>query len=133
MGYTSVDYRGREFDSNDAYLEVWLWCVVQEIDRRGPVSEWLAELRDDWLTQAEQGFGFGVVPFLDKWANADDRRATLLDICVATLAGLPTRFPDGLTIEVRERLALGGHGVYTGGLDVADIAAAGRGFVELLG
>lgn len=103
MSTSSVQFRGSSFVANDATLEVWLALVADEIDGMPDPPDWLADLRDDWDIQATSGFGFGVVPELDRWAADEARREVLVEVCERAYARLeqagdpvPAGFLNGL-------------------------------------
>ena len=81
MSTSRVLFRGEGFVANDATLEVWLALLVDEIDLLPDPPDWLLDLRDDWELQATAGFGFGVMPGLDRWAAQEEHRKVLLQAC----------------------------------------------------
>jgi len=74
MGSTFVEFRGRGFEASDATLEIWLLLLVDAIDELPSAPHWLHEARGDWHLQATAGFGFGVIPGLDRIVTAPERR-----------------------------------------------------------
>jgi hypothetical protein len=116
MGSTFVDYRGRGFYACDAVLEVWLALLVKEIDELDNPLNWLTEVRQDWQLQATAGFGFGVLPELDRYATDDERRAVILDLAARAKQKLRDRGPV-ITRDELNAMGLGGEGaVFTADL-----------------
>lgn len=132
MGSSTVHYRDRKFEANDTALEVWLQLLIREIDRLDAPEPWLREVREEWDLQSTAGFGFGVVPDLDRFATGEGRRASLLSLCEAARRRL-----DGLgeTVSPREVRALeveGPGAEFTKVLPTAFFRDVGQQFIDLL-
>ncbi len=80
MGSTHIDYRGKGFEASDSAIEIWLALLVQEIDALPAMPDWLREVREEWDIQARAGFGYGVMPQLDRFATDDSRRDQLVQL-----------------------------------------------------
>ncbi len=134
MGMSTVTYCGRQFAAPDGLLEIWLHAVADEIGHSANATTWLEELREDWHDQATLGFGFGIVPNLDKWA-ADKPR---IDIIRELFQAVLNRFkPPGSVFSGTQRDSLGLGGGQsavgaTGSYDINDVAALGQRFIDLL-
>src|SRR3977135_974027 len=66
LGTSFIEFNGKGFWTRDAYLEVWLGALVQEIDHLPSLSEWLTLLRQEWHLQATAGFSGCICPDLDR-------------------------------------------------------------------
>ena len=135
MGSTTVEFRGAGFESSDAVLEVWLHSLVAEIDRLPQVSAWLQEVREEWEEwelQSTAGFGFGVMPGLDRFVTTEAQRQTLLSLGERALYALGQR---GEVISKAELngMALGGAGSsYLDDVPTEAFLRVGRYFIKLL-
>ncbi len=94
MGVNTISFRGHEFIANDAYSEILIWLIAKEIDRQNVPSEWLREVRDDWFTQATQGFGFGIEPMLDRYLSDMEKVAVMRSIVFDVCRSLESRASD---------------------------------------
>jgi hypothetical protein len=129
---TTVKYRGREFVANDGFLEAWLLAVVDRIDRLPARADWLTGLRDDWRDQATAGYGFGVATNLDTYADTDEHRRAVLDLCRQALAELD-RAGAEVSPDDRRRSGAGGPDVvFTGALPLDPVREVGRRMIDLL-
>jgi hypothetical protein len=88
MGSTQIDYRGKGFQANDSEMEIWLALLVQEIDSTPTAPDWLREVREEWEIQARSGFGYGVMPQLDRFASDEPRREQLVALARRALVRL---------------------------------------------
>jgi hypothetical protein len=88
MGSTYIDFRGKGFEANDSEIEIWLAMMVQEIDQLTQAPEWLHEVREEWNLQSKAGFGYGVMPELDRFAADNLRRDLLVTLGRRALARL---------------------------------------------
>jgi hypothetical protein len=131
MGSSYVRFRGAGFEANDATLEVWLALVVRAVDRLPAVPPWLQEARDDWHVQAREGFGFGIVPDLDRYAGDDVRRELLVGVCEAARRELEAMGPV-LSGEVLDALGTGGDSVFAEHVPAAIFVRTARWFLALL-
>ncbi len=132
MGSTYVTFRGHGFEANDSALEIWLALLAREIDELTAVPDWLRAVRDEWHLQSTAGFGFGVMPGLDRFIDSEDKRQTLIDIGVRTLSKLEARGPV-ISREELNRLGTGGEGaVFTQDVPVSDLVRPARYFIKLL-
>jgi len=96
------------------------------------VPDWLAEMRDEWHLQATAGFGFGVMPALDRYATDEVRRNIILDLSRRALEELE-RWGDPLPHEKLNALHTGGEGATFTQDPPADIfLRTARYFIKLL-
>ena len=132
MGSTTVDFRGAAYEASDGTLEVWLHFLVVEIDQLPQLGPWLQEARDEWQLQATAGFGFGVVPDLDRFVATEAQRGTVLHLSGRALAALERQGPV-VSKAALNALALGGEGsCYTADVPTEAFLRVGRYFVKLL-
>jgi hypothetical protein len=132
MGSTRIDFRGKGFEASDFAIEIWLALMVREIDALAKAPEWLREVRDDWETQATGGFGYGVMPELDRFVTDDARRDLLIALgrrALIHLAGLGDVIPR----DVLNAFQTGGQGTtFTGDVSSAPFRRTGEYFLKLL-
>lgn len=132
MGSTTVDFRGLGYEASDSTVEVWLHFLVLEIDRLPQVSPWLREVRDEWQLQSMAGFGFGVMPGLDRFVTTEEERETILSLSERALESLGQK---GTVISKGDlnALALGGEGSsYPADVSTEAFLRVGRYFIKLL-
>lgn len=131
MGYSDLDYQGKSFQAHDAELAVWMHYVVEAIDRMQDHPAWLDELREDWQVQATGGFGFGIIPGLDKHV-ADDRKDAMLALLRQAIAEMD-RHGDVMTADELNSLKPSGpDAVFTEDLPMERFRKVGRRAVDLL-
>ncbi len=132
MGSTTVDFRGAEFEASDGTLQVWLHFLVVEIDKEAQASPWLREVRQDWELQSTAGFGFGVLPDLDRFVVTEEQRQTLLRLSESALHALEQK-GEVFSVESLNALNLGGEGsFYTRDVPAELFLRVGRYFIKLL-
>ena len=132
MGRSFIQFRGRRFVTSDDAIRVFLALIVREIDTLHDVPAWLRETRDEWNLQVTEGFGFGVMPGLDRFVTDDDRRDTLVTLSRRALARVEA-FGPIIPRDALDALNTGGEGVVFDCDVPAEIfAATGRDFVQLL-
>jgi len=132
MGSTYVAFHGQGFEASDATLELWLLLLVDEIDRLENPPQWLREVRQEWHTQGTAGFGFGVMPGLDRVVTGPECRDAILDLSAKAMRRLRELGPiipvDQLTAIMR-----GGKGtVFTESVPSTVFEKVGDCFIELL-
>ncbi len=131
MGYSDMDYAGKSFEAHDVDLAVWMNYVVRAIDRMEDRPRWLAESREDWNSQATGGFGFGIMPGLDKHVT-DDRKDTMLSLFRQALAEME-RHGDMMTVdELNSLKPKGPNAVFAGDLPMETFRKVGRRATDLL-
>ncbi len=132
MSSTYVRFRDRGFEANDSILEIWLALLVKEIDRLQDVPDWLRETRDEWHLQSTAGFGFGVIPGLDRFITSEDKLQTILAIAARALRRLEMCGPT-ISAEELNSLATGGEGAtFTRGVPASEFIRTARYFIKLL-
>lgn len=132
MGSTTISFRGQKYEASDGTIEVWLHFLVVEIDKEPQVSPWLQEVRDEWQLQSTAGFGFGVIPDLDRFVTTEEQRETVRRLSECALEALEQQ---GLVMSktALNALALGGEGsFYTANVPTEAFLRVGRHFVKLL-
>ncbi len=131
MGYSDMEFRGRRFDAHDVHLAVWMQYVVAAMDALPDRAAWLETLREDWSQQATQGFGFGIVPALDRHVTDDERKAILRPLFRAALEAMD-RHTDTMTAgELNARQASGPDAVFTADLPMESFRRVARLALEL--
>jgi hypothetical protein len=132
MGSTHIGFRDKGFEASDFAIEIWLALMVREIDALAQVPAWLREVRDEWHLQATTGFGFGVMPDLDRFVTDDTRRDLLIALgrlALARLADLGEVIPR----DILNGFQTGGPGAsFTGDADAAPFRRTGEYFLKLL-
>lgn len=132
MSSSTVHYRGQTFEANDAALEVWLQLLVREIDALDRPAPWMREMRDEWHLQSTAGFGFGVVPNLDRFAADEEHRAVILSLCERALHRLDTLGETASPADM-DALGTGGQGAkFTRDVPTSLFKDTGRRFIGLL-
>ncbi len=132
MGSTFVGFRGSGYEASDGTLEVWLHLLVSEIDTRERIDAWLREVREEWELQSTAGFGFGVMPGLDRFVTNEDQRELLLSLSERALHALQQK---GEVISKGELnlMHLGGQGSsYLDDVPTEAFMRVGRYFIKLL-
>lgn len=132
MGSSDAKYRGVVFSANDVDFAVFMSQVVEAIDRLSDRPAWLDELREDWQAQATGGFGFGIVPNLDKYATDEGRKAAMISLFRRTLDALEG-YGEMVTADQLDSLHAGGpDAVFTRDLPAERFKQVGRRFIGLL-
>lgn len=132
MGSTYVTFHGQGFEASDTALEVWLTLLVREIDRLKRAPAWLREARDEWELQATAGFGFGVIPGLDRFVTSEEQRLLLLKLARRALKALKG-YGDTLTRDELNSWKIGGEGTaFTQDAPVSEFVRPARYFIKLL-
>lgn len=132
MGVNTISFRGHEFLAHDAYSEIWLWLVSKEIDRQNAPPEWLREVREDWFTQATQGFGFGIEPLLDGHLDDTEKVAVMRSIFSDVLQSLESRTTDFSPEELTDAGIGGADVIHAEPTPRRLIWEVGRQFLDLL-
>jgi hypothetical protein len=131
MGSTFVDFRGNGFEASDTALEVWLALLVQEIDKMEHTPAWLLEVRDEWHLQATAAFGFGVMPGLDRFISDEERRESILGLCLRAQTRLK-QFGDVISRENLNALQTGEGSAFTNDVPAEVFLRTARYFIKLL-
>ena len=132
MGTSFIDFKGYGFWARDASIELWLYLLVQEIDKLESKPEWLKEARDHWHTQATVGFAGWIHPQLDNFLISQDRIELVVGLSECTLRGLGNQ-GEYLSRDYLNSLRVGGEGSWWArDVEVEMFAQTGRKFVELL-
>lgn len=132
MSSTFVDFGGRGFEAHDAAIEVLLALLVEEIDKIEATPEWMKEMRDEWHLQGTAGFGFGVMPGLDRYITDDSRRNTVVELSRRALSKIES-WGDPIPRETLNALQTGGEGAtFTQDIAAAMFVRTARYFLKLL-
>lgn len=132
MGSSFVDYGAKGFEANDAMLAVWLILLVNEMDKRGNLPDWLRTLRDDWELQATEQFDYGVIPMLDQLDAHEGAKELILSFCGPALRRLESMgdpIPQAALNGLHE---WGEDREFTGDVDAAQFLRTARYFTKLL-
>ncbi len=132
MGATYIDFRGKGFEASDCHIEIWLALMVDEIDKLDQPPDWLHEVRDVWATQARAGFGYGVMPDLDRFVTDSTRRDLLVSLGRRALAHLAT-LGEVIPRDVLNSFHTGGPtSTFTEDAQAAPFRRTGEYFLKLL-
>ncbi len=131
MGSTFVDFRGQGFEADDSALEVWLALLVHEIDKMDRTPAWLRDVRDEWHLQSTAGFGFGVMPGLDRFVTDDERRDTILSLSALVMLRLE-RYGAVIPQAELNALTTGEGATFTRDVPAETFLRTGRYFMKLL-
>lgn len=134
MGSSFIDFKDYGFWARDGAIEVWLYLLVQEIDKLESVPDWLKEARNHWHEQATVGFVGWIHPQLDDYLVSQDRINLVIQLSQRVLTWLSEQ-GEYLSQEYLNSLGLPHAGAW--GTGVADVEAEvfariGRKFIELL-
>jgi hypothetical protein len=132
MGSTFIDFHGKGFEASDSAIEIWLALLVKEIDALQAAPAWLREVRDEWDELSKAGYGFGVMPDLDRFVTDDARRQQLLGIGGRALERLRA-LGEVIPRDVLNAFETGGPGSYfTQDAPAATFRRTGEYFLKLL-
>lgn len=132
MGSTSIRFRGQAFEASDDTLEVWLALLVREINKLDNIPAWLREVRDEWELQSTAGFGFGVMPGLDRFITDDEQRDVILGLSRQALKKLEG-YDQVIPHEALNALKTGGEAApYTQDVPVWRFLRPARYFAKLI-
>ncbi|GIK37925.1 MAG: hypothetical protein BroJett011_17580 [Chloroflexota bacterium] len=132
MGTSFIDFKDYGFWARDPTLEVWLYWLVQEIDKLDSLPEWLKEAREEWYIQATLGLVGSINPQFDDYLLTQERVNLVLLLCERVLQWLEEQ-GEYLSKEYLNSLGVGGPGSeWTADVEVELFAQLGRKFVELL-
>ena len=90
MGTSFTSYRGKGFWARDGQVEVWLYLLVQEIDRLDPPPDWLLEVRHDWHVNATLGMRAALLVSSSQRTASSITNVTAIPNSQNRLAGCPT-------------------------------------------
>ena len=132
MGSSYTEFQGNGFWCSDPALEVWLYLLVQEIDKCGELPRWLAEAREHWYLCATVGFTGCISAALDDHLTDQPRVEAALGLAQTTLAWLEIQGPF-LRREALNAMGTGGRGSYfTRDAETKIFLTVGQAFVQLL-
>lgn len=78
VGGSYFEYRGRGFFTADAYVQLLLAFLCEEIDRVPETPDWVRKTRADWHKQATNGTRGLVWPGLDEHLGEDPDRVNVV-------------------------------------------------------
>lgn len=130
MPKSFVEHQEKGFWVKDGRLEIWLYLLVQEINKLHEVPLWLAQLRENWEFQTTGTCRGFMTASLDEFAVDDQRRRMLLELSERALRRLD-EYGECITVEQLRATKVGG-GTYMGDLPVEDFKRVGRAFIKLL-
>jgi len=133
MGSSFIDFKDYGFWGSDGRIEVWLYLLVQEVDKLESIPDWLEEARDHWLLLATVGFGGCIHPQLDDYHVGQDRINLVVTLSERVLKWLNEQ-GEHLSQEYLNSFGLPHTGAwgYAGDVEVEIFAQVGRKFVALL-
>jgi hypothetical protein len=88
MGSSFTEFQGNGFWCRDPALEIWLYLLVQEIDKHRPLPQWLAAARAHWLECATIGFCGCIHADLDNILSDEHRVDTAVVLAQEALHSL---------------------------------------------
>jgi hypothetical protein len=138
LGTSFTQFNGKGFWTRDAYLEVWLGALVQEIDHSHSLSEaeWLALVRQEWHLQATAGFSGWIHPDLDEWITNDEEKHLLIAVsewAVTALAAYGDVIPcNVLNALTSDETISSSEKDFTVDSPSAPFLRVGRAFIQLL-
>ncbi len=136
LGTSFIEFNGKGFWTRDAYLEVWLGALVQEIDHLPSLSEWLTLLRQEWHLQATAGFSGCICPDLDRLVTTPEEKRLLIALSeqvVTTLAAYGNVIPcDVLNALTIDETIVSREEDFTVDAPSAPFLRVGRAFIQLL-
>ena len=132
MGASFIDFKDYGFWARDTGIELWLYLLVQEIDKLESISDWLKGVRKHWYQQATVGFVGWVHPQLDDFLASQDKIKLVILLSERVLKLLREQ-GEYLSGEYLNSLGIGG-GEYqpSTNFEVEEFARVGRKFIELL-
>ena len=132
MGSSYTEFQGNGFWCRDPALEIWLYLLVQEINKRKPLPQWLATARDHWYEGATLGISGCIDADLDNLLSEGDRVETAVAIAQEALHSLRQQGPL-LRRDFLNDMKIGGPGsFFTGDVETLPLERVGEAFVELL-
>ena len=132
MGSSFTEYRKKGFWTRDGQIQVWLYLLIEEIDRLVDPPEWLLELRQKLLLQSTLGVNGAVSARLDRRGDlARSDVETLIKLSNEALTHLRERGPQ-LTLEVPFSFATDGPDTLCIDRDIRIFTCVGEAFIELL-
>jgi hypothetical protein len=85
MAKSFVEFRGYGFWSDDAFLEVWVYHFVTEVEKFDKVHpDWLLKLKQHWFKMATVGMLGTIELSLDHYVSDEKRRLMLLELAKKT-------------------------------------------------
>jgi hypothetical protein len=131
MGTSFTRFREKGFWARDGQVGVWLYLLVQEIDRLPAPPAWLREARDDWHVQSTLGASGCVSAGLDAIATTPERVKGLVDLSHRALQWLRDHGPR-LTLAVPYSYGTSGPDTLCEDVDIRVYECVGVKFIELL-
>ena len=132
MGSSFIDFKDYGFWARDTHIELWLYLLVQEIDKLGARPDWLIEAREHWHEQATVGFVGWVHPQLDDYLTSRERVDLVIGLSARVL-NLLNEKGEYLSGEYLNARGIGGGGYQpTTNWEMENFVGVGRKFIELL-
>jgi hypothetical protein len=131
MGTSFTRFREKGFWARDGQVEVWLYLLVQEIDRLPSPAAWLREVRESWHVQSTIGAIGWVSAGLDEIATTPERIKVLVDLAYSALSWLRSQGPR-LTLAVPYSYGTQGPDTLCEDVDIRVFECVGVKFIELL-
>lgn len=132
MGSSFIDFKDYGFWARDTHIDLWLYLLVQEIDKLESIPDWLKEAREHWYEQATVAFIGCVHPQLDDYLVSQDRIDLVMMLSERVLKLLGEQ-GEYLTGEYLNSLGIGGGGYQTTtNFEVENIVGVGHKLIELL-
>ena len=106
MGSSFIKYRDRGFWSHDAFIELFLARLAEEMASLPP-ADWVRAAADHWRSQASGVFAGWVHPQFDDHLAGEDRRAAILGLVAAIRVRPDAALELTQTCDLVERLLKG--------------------------
>lgn len=136
MASSYVEFQTKGFWCADAYLEVWLFNAVAEMDKLPNRSSWIDEIRGEWYMMATSGMTGCINLFLDTVITNDERKEHLQRIALAVnrfFAG----YGESIPLDIVNKVFTEGDGFSEGDgfispPETANFIKVGKLFIELI-
>ncbi len=93
MGSSYTDFRGKGFTAKDGQVCVWLFLLVEEIEKVETPPAWLCELKKHFHEQSTLSINGCVNPDLDELVTDDTRTKMLIELAESALQRLREASP----------------------------------------
>jgi hypothetical protein len=132
MGSSLTEFKGNGFWCRDPALEIWLYLLVQEIDKHKPLPQWLAAARDRWHACATVGFSGCIWADLDNLLSDQHRVNTAVALAQQALRSLTEQGPLIRREFLNEKRIGGPDSYFTRDAQTLPLQLVGEEFVKLL-
>jgi hypothetical protein len=132
MSSSFIDYKDYGFWARDTHIDLWLYLLVQEIDKLEPTPEWLKVARDHWHEQCTLALGGCIQLRLGDYLLSQDRANLVIQLSERVLKML-NETGNYLSGEYLNSCGIGGGGYQpTTNWEIEIFVGVGHKFIELL-